>query len=323
MFTLLLFAACTPPKTSAGDDSSQSIDSTDSDTNSDSETDSDTGAIADPWALAAEVDEATLRSDIQTLQDFGTRYTGTAGNDAARAWIVDQLEATGMPTEEDTFSAGTNVIARLQGTDDPEVIWVFSAHYDSTSEMPDTFAPGADDNASGVAAMLSAARILSKSSFHGTIWFVAMGAEEQGSLGSAHLADRMLDEGLTVRGVVAPDMIAYWPLGDGDAFDILGDTESSWMVDDLADAADHLGVANKKWIQHRYCQGDDHTSFQDAGIPAISPMDCVEAHNLPSSGEDTPYYHRSSDTIETLSMPFTTRVAQVIVGALATWADPA
>ena len=171
--------------------------------------------------------------------------------------------------------------------------------------------------------MLSAARILSKSAFHGTIWFVAMGAEEQGSLGSAHLADRMLDEGLTVRGVVAPDMIAYWPLGDGDAFDILGDTESSWMVDDLADAADHLGVANKKWIQHRYCQGDDHTSFQDAGIPAISPMDCVEAHNLPASGEDTPWYHTSSDTIDTLSMPFTTRVAQVIVGALATWADPA
>ena len=314
MLTLLLLVACTPPKTSAGDDSSQSID-TDSDTV--------TGAIGDPWAMAAEVNEATLRSDIQTLQDFGTRYTGTAGNDAARAWIVDQLEATGMPTEEDTFSAGTNVIARLQGTDDPEVIWVYSAHYDSTSEMPDTFAPGADDNASGVAAMLSAARILSKSSFHGTIWFVAMGAEEQGSLGSAHLADRMLDEGLTVRGVVAPDMIAYWPLGDGDAFDILGDTESSWMVDDLADAADHLGVANKKWIQHRYCQGDDHTSFQDAGIPAISPMDCVEAHNVSSSGEDTPYYHRSSDTIETLSMPFTTRVAQVIVGALATWAEPA
>ena len=133
----------------------------------------------------------------------------------------------------------------------------------------------------------------------------------------------MLDEGLTVRGVVAPDMIAYWPLGDGDAFDILGDTESSWMVDDLADAADHLCVANKTWIQHRYCQGDDHTSFQDAGIPAISPMDCVEAHNVSSSGEDTPYSHRSSDTIETLSMPFTTRVAQVIVGALATWADPA
>ena len=323
MLTLLLFAACTPPQTSAGDDTAQSIDSADADTDTDSDSDTDTGAIADPWALAAEVDGATLHSDIKTLQDFGTRYTGTAGNEAARAWIVEQLEATGMPTEEDTFSAGTNVIARLQGTDDPEVIWVFSAHYDSTSEMPDTFAPGADDNASGVAAMLSAARILSQHEFHGSIWFVAMGAEEQGSLGSAHLADRMLDEGLTVRGVVAPDMIAYWPLGDGDAFDILGDTESSWMVDDLADAADHLGVANKKWIQHRYCQGDDHTSFQDAGIPAISPMDCVEAHNLPASGEDTPWYHTSSDTIETLSLPFTGRVTQVIVGALAIWADPA
>lgn len=283
----------------------------------------ETGASPlDPYTLAGEVSADALLADITALQGFSTRYTGTPGNDAARAWIGDELAATGIPTEEDPFDDGVNVIARLEGTVSPDRIWVFSAHYDSTSELPDTFAPGADDNASGVAAVLAAARVLSRYPFEDTVWFVATGAEEQGSLGSAHPAQRMGDEGLDVRGVIAPDMMAYWPLGDGDAFDILGDDASAGLVNDMADIADHMGVANKTWIQHHYCEGDDHTSFQDAGIPAISPMDCVEAHNVRSSGESVPYYHTSGDTADTLSMPFTTRVAQVIVVSLATWAGP-
>ncbi len=285
---------------------------------------SDSGSdvsLTDPLDLAAEVDGQALLADITTLQDFGTRYTGTSGNDAARVWIDGELAATGMAVEEDPFEGGTNVIARLEGSENPDVIWVFSAHYDSTSEQREVLAPGADDNASGVATVLAAARILSRHAFGASIWFVATGAEEQGSLGSAHLAQRMGDEGLDVRGVIAPDMMAYWPLGDDDAFDILGDDDSEWMVNDMADVADRLGVANKKWINHHYCQGDDHTSYQDADIPAISPMDCVEAHNIPSSGETVPYYHTSGDTTDTLSLPFTTRVAQVIVASLAGWAS--
>lgn len=325
---LLSLSACqhAGDTTAVGESGLDSVDSSghsgDTDPDTDSDTDSGSGTPADPFDLAALVDEATLLADITALQGFGTRYTGTPGNDASRAWILDELEAMGLPTEEDPFADGVNVIARLDGTTDPDVIWVFSAHYDSTSEMRDTIAPGADDNASGVAAVLSAARILSQYRFKASIWFVAMGAEEQGSLGSAHLADLMVDQGLDVRGVVAPDMMAYWPLGDADAFDILGDDDSEALVHDMAGIADQMGVANKVWIEHRYCQGDDHTSFQDAGIPAISPMDCVEAHNVRGTEEDVPYYHTSGDTVDTLYMPFTTRVAEVIVASLATWAEP-
>ena len=307
------------PTDSAPGDSTDSDDTDSDDTDSD---DTSSGTPADPFDLAALVDQDTLLADITALQGFGTRYTGTPGGEASRAWIMDELQAAGLPTEEDPFEGGVNVIARLDGTTDPEVIWVFSAHYDSTSELRDTIAPGADDNASGVAAVLSAARIMSQYRFKASIWFVAMGAEEQGSLGSAHLAGLMADQGLDVRGVVAPDMIAYWPLGDADAFDILGDTESESLVNDMAGIADEMGVANKVWIEHRYCMGDDHTSFQDAGFPAISPMDCVEAHNVRGTEEDTPHYHSTSDTVDTLYMPFTARVAQVIVASLATWAEP-
>lgn len=76
-----------------------------------------------------------------------------------------------------------------------------------------------------------------------------------------------------------------------------------------------------KWGDHMLCYGDDHTSFQEAGIPAITPMDCVEAHNFAST-EDTPNYHRTTDTFDTLHMGMTRKVASVIVVTLAELAEP-
>jgi Zn-dependent M28 family amino/carboxypeptidase len=153
-----------------------------------------------------------------------------------------------------------------------------------------------------------------------SVWFVATDAEELGSLGSAHMVEWLADEGWDVQGVVAPDMIGYWPLGNDDAFDILGDDASAWMVNDVAATADTLGVANKTWIRHAYCYGDDHTNFQESDFSAISPMDCVEAHNVSSSDEATPHYHQTTDTIDTLHLPFTTRVVGVITATIAGWA---
>lgn len=309
---MLLLLACADSAVDSKVDETGAIDSVDS----------GGPAALDPFTLAGEVDEDRIAAAITALEGFGTRYTGTAGNDQSRAWLISEFEALGLDTEEDPFADGVNVIARYPGATNPDRVWLFSAHYDSTSELAPEVAPGADDNASGVAAVLEAARILTAHTFTDSIWFVATGAEEQGSLGSAHLVDVLADEGVTGMGAIAPDMIGYWPLGDGDAFDILGDDVSEPLVTEMASVADELGVANKTWVKHNYCYGDDHTNFQDAGIPAISPMDCVEAHNVPSSGEDDPHYHRSTDTIDNVYLPFTARVTEVIVVSLARWAGP-
>lgn len=125
-----------------------------------------------------------------------------------------------------------------------------------------------------------------------------------------------------MRGVIAPDMIGYWPRGDDDAMDILGDEGSRELADQMAAMATRLGVAHKVWIEHGFCYGDDHTNFQEAGFPAIAPMDCVEAHNVASSGETLPHYHRSSDTLDTLHMGFTTRVTQALVATFAELGEP-
>jgi len=283
-------------------------------------------AAPDPLELAAQVSQSELTRTIQDLQDLGSRYTYGGGDELARDYLVGRLADYGLAAELDPFDVGVerpnNIIARLPGVGDPSVVYIFSAHYDSTSNDATSQAPGADDNATGVAAVLEAARILASHDFDYTLWFVFTAAEEQGSRGSEHMVQWLASDGVDVRGVIAPDMIGYWPLGDADSFDILGDTASQHLVEQMAGIADALGVANKTWIQHGYCYGDDHTNFQEAGSPAISPMDCVEAHNVTSSGESTPHYHKTTDTLSTLHMHFTTRVTGVLVGTFATLGQP-
>ena len=325
MITLSLLLACagSPDKTGepADLDTSTPADSSDPADSGDSGG-GDTGAI-DPLALAAEVSEPELSATIEALSAFGTRHLEADNHDEVRDYLVDRLEALGLPVEVDDFDVrgvpAGNIIARLDG-EDPSRVWVFQAHFDSTSELAPEVAPGADDNASGVAAVLEAARLLRGVPLSESVWFVLTDAEEQGSRGSAHLVDELSAEGVAIQGVIAPDMIGYWPLEDGDAFDILGDEDSEALVTGMAEVADALGVASKTWIEHDYCYGDDHTSWQEAGFPAISPMDCVEAHNVPSSGEDDGHYHSSTDLPDMVYLPFTARVTGVIVASLAVWA---
>jgi hypothetical protein len=280
----------------------------------------------DPMTLPPLVSQSELEASINGLQDLGTRYTVGTGDERARDHLVGKLMTMGLVPMLDPFPVASetanNIIVKHQGTEDPNVVYIFSAHYDSTSNTPMTSAPGADDNATGVAAVLEAARLLTPHAFKHSIWFVFTAAEEQGSLGSKHMVTWLKSEGIQVRGVIAPDMIGYWPQGDGDQFDILGDEASQPLVDAMGAVATRIGVAFKKYIDHGYCYGDDHTIFQEAGFPAISPMDCVEAHNVAGSTEDTPHYHRPTDTIDTLHMPFTTKVTGVIITTLAELAEP-
>lgn len=280
----------------------------------------------DPMALAAQVQQAELEATIKALEAMGTRYTLSDGDERARDYLVGRFAALGLAAELDMFqvqsTTAANIIAKLPGTGDSNDVYVFSAHYDSTSTTPMTSAPGADDNGTGVAAVLEAARVMTPHTFTHDVWFVLTAAEEQGSVGSKHMVGWLKRDGIAVKGVIAPDMIGYWPAGDQDTFDILGDPASAFLVDHMADAATRLGVAHKKYIEHGFCYGDDHTNFQEAGFPAITPMDCVEAHNVAGSMEDTPHYHRATDTFATLHMPFTTKVAGVITMTLAELAKP-
>lgn len=167
------------------------------------------GALADTvWDLVNQVNQAQytayLRDSLYTRAG-NNRNDGQPDHAAAQAFIFNTLTGFGLTTVLDSSShAGypyTNVVATLPGSLYPDRIYVVGAHYDSVS------CPGGDDNASGVAGVLEAARVLSQYDFESTIVFIAFDREEDGLHGSygyaaAHAADNIL-------GMISMDMIAF------------------------------------------------------------------------------------------------------------------
>src|SRR5262245_34040262 len=176
---------------------------------------------------AGNVSKERLESTVRKLESFGTRSTfsdassPTRGIGAARQWIYDQLKSlsprlevsfdthpfTGL--QRATESELRNVVAILPGTDPvgKERRILITAHYDSTSLQDPERAPGANDDGSGTAAVLEAARILSQREFPHTIVFVAFDGEEQGLAGSRLFAAKARKENWQIDAVLNNDII--------------------------------------------------------------------------------------------------------------------
>jgi hypothetical protein len=183
--------------------------------------------------LVAAVSSARIEADVRTLVSFGTRHTlsdtlsDTRGIGAARRWIKAEFDlisrACGgclevsyqrtMVSGEDRIPGEVeivNVIAIQRGAHDPDRYVIMSGDIDSRVSDPLDFtsdSPGANDNASGVAGALEAARVLSRHRFSGSIVYAALSGEEQGLYGGLHLAALAVDEGWRIAGVLNNDMI--------------------------------------------------------------------------------------------------------------------
>ncbi|MGY0613031.1 M28 family metallopeptidase [Luteimonas sp. A501] len=176
---------------------------------------------------------ARIEADIRTLVSFGTRHTlsdttsDTRGIGAARRWIhaeferisaqcggcLEVIDVAGTVSGEDRIPEATEVVSVLaiqRGTSDPGRYVIMSGDIDSrVSDVMDATSdsPGANDNASGVAGTLEAARVLSKHRFHGSIVYAALSGEEQGLFGGKIVAEKARDEGWRIEAVLNNDMI--------------------------------------------------------------------------------------------------------------------
>ena len=157
--------------------------------------------------IISNVNADSVEFFIQSLQDFQTRFLFANTRDAVASWIKSQFIRFGFTDVViDSFLyQGTwqkNVIATLTGTTMPEKVYVFGGHHDSySSGDPYTFAPGADDNASGTAAALEMARVIMTSGYQpeATIKLITFGAEEYGLWGSKVYADYALNQGIDIK----------------------------------------------------------------------------------------------------------------------------
>lgn len=192
------------------------------------------GEVDKLYEVAVAPSPDRIRSDIQTLVDFGTRHTlsetesDTQGIGAARRWIFAEFEKISAECGgcleviyvSDTISGErripeptevVSVLAIQRGTTDPNRYVMMSGDIDSRVTDPlngTSLSPGANDNASGMAGAIEAARVLSKHKFAGSIIYAGLSGEEQGLFGGKIVADYALAQGWEIKGVLNNDMIS-------------------------------------------------------------------------------------------------------------------
>jgi len=276
----------------------------------------------------------TIAKDVETLVNFGTRHTlsetasNTRGIGAARRWIQAEFERISKDcgnclevlTVSDTVSGETripnpvevvNVIAIQRGYLDPDRIVLMSGDIDSRVTDPlngTSDSPGANDNASGVAGTLEAARVLSKHQFAGTIIYAALSGEEQGLFGGKILARYALDQNWRIKAVLNNDMISNIEGVNGVIDNTTarvfsegtryvetpeearirrytgGEVDSpsrnlARVVDRLADQyIPNLDVMMVYRLD-RFGRGGHHRPFNEAGMPGVRIMETNENYN--------------------------------------------
>lgn len=249
-----------------------------------------------------------------------TRHT-YSGEPIERAaeYVGEHLTGLGLAVEYHNWQVDgpPNVIGELEGELYPEEVVILSAHLDSTTgENPQLIAPGADDNASGVAAVLVAAEILSQFSWGRTVRFALWTGEEQRLLGSHAYAQRSSSLGEEIVAVVNLDMIGWDAVGGPD-MDL--HAKEALVPGSLRLAELFSGVVETYHLNllpeiHADGMGrSDHVSFWTVGVPAILAIEDY----YPSGHDFNPYYHTDEDRLEHLDLDFFTEFAKAAVGTVA------
>ncbi|EIM89360.1 peptidase M28 [Stereum hirsutum FP-91666 SS1] len=319
--------------------------------------------------MLAEIDQNRIQAIISKLVSFGTRHTASNQTDpsrgigAARDWIAAQMEgfaqASGgrlnvtvqsfiqpaVPGELANDTRISNIIARLEGTTEPNRVYVVSGHYDSRNtdilnNIDD--APGADDDASGVAVSMELARIFSEHNVTtpATMLLVAVAGEEQGLFGSTFLAQSLFNSSADVQAAFTNDIVGASTADDGtsDPNDIRLFVQGMPSTDSAAMAAQRISIGGENdsptrqigrfvsevasnnatnmtvqvvYRADRFLRGGDHEPFLKLGFPGAR---FTEPHeNFAHQHQDVRAVDnvQFGDLLEFVDIPFTQRVARV------------
>lgn len=330
------------------------------------------GEVMAVYDIVDSVSAARIEADIRTLAGFGTRHTAseteseTRGIGAARRWIFDEFETISarcggclevvyvsgvisgerrIPDPVDVVS----VIAIQRGTLDPDRVVMMSGDIDSrASDVMDAAidAPGANDNASGVAGALEAARVLSQHEFAGTIVYAALAGEEQGLYGGEILAAYALEQGWRIKAVLNNDMIGNIAGIDGviDNSSIRvfsegtradeteeegrirrftgGEVDSpsrnlARYIDRIADQyVTNLDVMMVYRLD-RFGRGGHHRPFNEAGMPGVRLMETHEHYDRQHQDIRTEDGRHFGDTVEFVDFDYAAKATSLNAATLA------
>ncbi|MBD3400956.1 MAG: M28 family peptidase [Candidatus Coatesbacteria bacterium] len=276
-------------------------------------------------------DLGTLYHSLDDGLNWERRELSTAGSlkcaayDGGALWLAGQdgplLSTDGGSTFSDLHGrlddgcevVWQNVIAERPGSVDPEWLVYLTAHYDSISTDSDPYvlAPGANDNGSGVAALLEAARVTAGVETERTLRWGLFTGEELGLRGSSYHVNNVVRAGDPVAGVLNVDMVVWSdPADEQEDLDLIHDEASTWLAGLLQRACDDYGAGmpGTLFIDQEFYRSD-HAPFWIVGYQALL---AIEDKHVPY-----PYYHTSRDDYETIQGCFglTRQVTRAVVAA--------
>lgn len=258
-----------------------------------------------------------LSGNVQTVVNgqnvtIVSRHKNNAANELAKDYIKQKLQLYGLNVTIQNFSStGNNVIGTKLGTIYPNKKFIICAHYDN---MPSgSLAPGADDNASGTAVVIEAARVLSQYSFPYTLVFALWDEEEQGLVGANYYATQARNANDSILGVINMDMIAYDTNNDGKAeihnravansvelYQKMVEVNSTYEI--------NLSIINK----NPGSTYSDHAAFWTKNYGAIL---LIEDNN-----DFNAYYHTVNDLVQYFNVPYYEKSAKLAIGTFTTLA---
>lgn len=321
-------------------------------------------------------DPARLKAIVEKLVSFGTRHTLSSATDpkrgigAARGWaaaefarisktcggclkvesVSERFTGPRVPNGADVV----DVLAIQAGTGDPNQVVIIAAHIDSrVSDVMDftSDAPGANDNGSGSALVMEAARVLAGEKFDGTIVYALLSGEEQGLLGGKLLANTAKARGWQVRamlnndivgnttgqnGQIVADRVRVFSEGIRSAEDakagmtrrgIGGEDDGpsralAKAIDDIAEANPQIGLdvfAVRR--PDRFGRGGDHTPLLEAGYPAVRFSVGIENYDRQHQDLRVEAGRDYGDTVKGMDFPYLAKVTALNVAALRTLAS--
>jgi hypothetical protein len=332
--------------------------------------------------IVGDVSEARLEHDVRALAGFGTRHTlsdtvsDTRGIGAARRWLHAEFDRISgqcggclevgyvsgiVPEGADSRIAReveiANPVAVQRGRVNPDHYVLVTAHYDSRVNDPndaESDAPGANDNASGVAGVLEVARLLSRYPTDVTIVYAPLAGEEQGLHGARILAEHAVDNGWTVEAVINNDMIgnsrgigghvdnttvrvfAPGPSPDTDLAELRRlavaggelDVPSRQLARRVARIADDYVPELDVLVIYRldrFGRSGDHRPFFERGFPAIRVTELHEdfrrQHQLVRSEDGVAF----GDVPDAMDFAYLAKITALNAATLASiaWAPPA
>lgn len=281
--------------------------------------------VVDPSiaALVAQVDSTRISDSIGHLASFPTRHTLSPQNVAAAQWLRGEFQSFGytdVVLHDFTLGAVSrhNVICTKVGSVDATKHLIICAHYDSRmSSLSDStsVAPGADDNGSGVAALLEIARVLAPIDTAWSVRFAAFSGEEQGLVGSTAYAAFANSSGMQIPLLINLDMIGH-PENPADPTIVVeqdlgndvatNDAPSQAFAAQMVQAAaDYTTI--KTVLGPIY--SSDYMPFEHFGYVCIGAFDGADA---------APFYHTSNDTPDKVRVSFCAEVIRMILATVLT-----